>query len=285
MLRIGEFAWLSQVTVETLRHYDRTGLLKPARLDQFTGYRYYSQDQLPRLNRILALKDLGLPLDKVGQMLDQEVSVDELQGILELKLVELEEQAQEAQRRLARVASRLDQTRLEGRIPGFEVLLKTTQTQRIASVRETITNWDQEVVGPTYTRMFDEVGEHLRSQGLKGAGAGIALYHHQAPYIDGGGGERELDVEAAIPADAPVAESERVKVRELPEGEVAYTVHHGAFGGLSSAKQALFAWIETNGYHLAGPIREVYLHFDANHGADYDSPRHVTEVQFPVEKD
>ena len=57
MLTIGEFAYLCQVTVETLRHYDRVRLLKPAHLDKFTGYRYYSLDQLPRLNRILALKN------------------------------------------------------------------------------------------------------------------------------------------------------------------------------------------------------------------------------------
>ena len=92
MLRIGEFAWLSQVTVETLRHYDRIGLLKPVHLDRFTGYRYYSLNQLPRLNRVLALKDLGLPLKEIARMLDRDVSVDEIRGILEVKEAELKEQ-------------------------------------------------------------------------------------------------------------------------------------------------------------------------------------------------
>jgi DNA-binding transcriptional MerR regulator len=68
MLKIGEFAWLGQVTVETLRHYDRLGLLKPARLDRFTDYRYYALDQLPRLNRILALKGLGLTLEQIARI-------------------------------------------------------------------------------------------------------------------------------------------------------------------------------------------------------------------------
>jgi DNA-binding transcriptional MerR regulator len=62
MFKIGEFSKFSQVTVKTLRYYDQIGLLKPAEVDRFTGYRYYSVDQLPRLNRILALKDLGLSL-------------------------------------------------------------------------------------------------------------------------------------------------------------------------------------------------------------------------------
>ena len=109
MLKIGEFAWLSQVTVETLRHYDRIGLLKPVHLDQFTGYRYYSLGQLPRLNRILALKDLGLPLEKIAQLLDKNISLNEIRGILELIQVELKEQIQETQRHLACVEARLEQ--------------------------------------------------------------------------------------------------------------------------------------------------------------------------------
>src|SRR5512136_502783 len=148
MLKIGDFAWLSQVTVETLRHYDRIGLLKPVRLDRFTGYRYYSLDQLPRLNRILALKDLGLPLEKIRQMLDREISVDEMRGILELQQTELEEQVRAVQKRLARVTARLKQMEMEGNMSNFAVLLKTVKPQRIASVRETIPSWDQDVVGP-----------------------------------------------------------------------------------------------------------------------------------------
>ena len=58
MFKIGEFSRFSQVTVKTLRYYDEIGLLKPARVDPFTGYRYYSASQFPRLHRILALKDL-----------------------------------------------------------------------------------------------------------------------------------------------------------------------------------------------------------------------------------
>ncbi|MBM3146155.1 MAG: MerR family transcriptional regulator, partial [Chloroflexi bacterium] len=60
MLKIGDFSKLSRVSVKTLRYYDGIGLLKPLQVDRFTAYRYYSYEQLPRLNRILALKDLGM---------------------------------------------------------------------------------------------------------------------------------------------------------------------------------------------------------------------------------
>jgi DNA-binding transcriptional MerR regulator len=59
MIKIGDFAHLSQVSVVTLRYYDEMDLLKPVKVDDFTGYRYYSAEQLSRLNRILALKDLA----------------------------------------------------------------------------------------------------------------------------------------------------------------------------------------------------------------------------------
>jgi DNA-binding transcriptional MerR regulator len=284
MLKISEFAWLSQVTVETLRHYDRLGLLKPDHLDQFTGYRYYSLAQLPRLNCILALKDLGLSLEEIARMLDQRIKVDEIRGILATQQAELEREIQEATRRLARVEARLKQIEMEGKMPEHEVLLKAVQSQWIASVRQTIPGWDQDVFGPTLTRMFDEVGEHLSRQGVEYVGTGIALYH-ESHFIHLGGQRELADVEAALPIAGPVPESDRVKVRELPRTEAAFAVHHGSFSGLPLAKQAVFAWIEANGYRRAGPIREVYLHHDPDHQANEDSPRHVTEVQFPVEKD
>ena len=62
MVSIGEFARLGGVSVRTLRHYDEIGLLRPAQVDPVTGYRGYLASQLGQLNRILALKELGLSL-------------------------------------------------------------------------------------------------------------------------------------------------------------------------------------------------------------------------------
>lgn len=66
MIKIGEFSQLSQVTVKTLHHDDEMGLLKPAHIDAFTNYRYYTVEQLPRINRIMALKELGLTLEQIA---------------------------------------------------------------------------------------------------------------------------------------------------------------------------------------------------------------------------
>src|SRR5215470_13067245 len=105
MFRIGDFSGLTGVSVKTLHHYDDIGLFKPLRADPFTGYRYYSFDQLPRLNRILALKDLGFPLGQIARILDNDLTLEQLTGMLRLRQAELQQQADEAQERLARVAA------------------------------------------------------------------------------------------------------------------------------------------------------------------------------------
>jgi DNA-binding transcriptional MerR regulator len=74
MFKIGDFSRLTRVSVKALRHYDRLGLLEPARVDPLNGYRYYSSEQLSGLNSILALKDLGFSLEQVSLLLDEEMS-------------------------------------------------------------------------------------------------------------------------------------------------------------------------------------------------------------------
>ncbi len=283
MLKIGEFAWLGQVTVETLRHYDRLGLLIPARLDRFTEYRYYTLDQLPRLNRILALKDLGLSLEEIGHMLDEHIKVEGIRSILQAQQAELVREVQASQKRLARVEARLKLIDLEGKMPEHEVLLKTVEAQWIASTRQTLSSWEQDVFGPSLSQMFDRVGEYLNRGGVWPAGPGITLYHDDR--VDPDNSQRgEPDIETALPIAGPIAGSSQVAVRQMPATQVAYTVHRGSFTGLLAAKQAVFAWVEANGYRRTGPICEVYLRFDGNHAANQDSPNHVTEIQIPVSK-
>ncbi|MBI5961659.1 MAG: MerR family transcriptional regulator [Chloroflexi bacterium] len=283
MLKIGEFAWLGQVTVETLRHYDRLGLLIPAHLDPLTDYRYYALDQLPRLNRILALKDLGLSLEDIARMLDNNIEAGEIRHILQAQQTELVRAVQASQQRLARVEARLKQIDQEGKMSEHEVLLKTVEAQWIASVRQTLSSWEQEVFGPTLSGLFDQVGEYLNRQNVKPVGPGMALYHADR-LVQLSSQRGEPDIETALPIAGPMPGSDLITIRQMPRTQVAYTVHHGSFAGLFPAKQAVFAWVEANGYQHAGPICEVYLHFDDDRQANQDSPRHVTELQLPVTK-
>src|SRR5829696_9128903 len=109
MFKIGEFSRLAQVPVPTLRYYDQVGLLKPVEVDRFTGYRYYSVTQLPRLNRILALKGLGFSLEQIGLALDEGLTPEQMRGMLRLRHAQISQLLNEAQSQLVEVEARLQQ--------------------------------------------------------------------------------------------------------------------------------------------------------------------------------
>ena len=92
MLKIGDFSKLSRVSVRMLRHYDDIGLLKPAQIDEFTGYRYYHEEQLFAIGRITALKDMGFSLADIIKMLAVYEDKDQIDAFLVKKQVELEQE-------------------------------------------------------------------------------------------------------------------------------------------------------------------------------------------------
>jgi DNA-binding transcriptional MerR regulator len=133
MLKIGEFAELGQVTVKTLHHYDTLGLLKPAHVDPFTNYRFYTVVQLARIHRIMALKEFGLSLDEIGLMLDETVSAEQIRDMLRLRQAEFRQQMREAQRRIALIEYRLHMIEAESAFPQLDVVIKRLEPLRVLS--------------------------------------------------------------------------------------------------------------------------------------------------------
>src|SRR5579864_8428056 len=249
MMKIGDFSKLSQVSIKTLRYYDEMGLLKPTEIDRFTSYRYYSVSQLPRLNRILALKDLGFSLEQIAQALDEGVSSEQLRGMLRLKRAELQQQIVGEQARLARVEARLSTIAMEGTMPDYDVVIKQVEPQLVASVRDTLPGY------PAVGRLFDEVYGFLARSGVNGLTAlGAAIWHDNEYKTS------DIDGEAAVFLKQPVPESGRVRVYELPAATMASVVHKGAYNAFSQAYEAIGRWIDANGYRITGPNREVYLY-------------------------
>ena len=268
MFRIGDFARLAQVSTRALRFYDRLDLLKPAVVDSFTDYRYYTIDQLPRLNRILALKDLGFSLEQIRRLLTEELSAGQLRGMLRLKRAEAEQQVREAQERLARVEARLRLIEQEDVMSNYEIVIKKVEPQWVASVRGII---------PTYQdagRLFNELYAYL---GQLGAGGLSGAIWHDEEYKD-----RDVDAEVIAYLKSRVSESGRVKVYELPAATMASVVHNGAYNKFNQAYNALTKWIEANGYKIVGPSRELYLY--STQPVTQDNETYVSEIQFPVEK-
>lgn len=273
MLKIGDFSRLSQVTIKTLRYYDQTGLLKPEAVDPFTGYRYYTLDQLPRLNRILVLKDLGLSLEQIARLLDDTLTTDEIRGMLRLKRAALEQEIHDAQARMARLENRLRQIEMEGKMPEQEIIVKRIEPQQVVSVRRIVPD------GSKIREFMVEVEEAVRQAGIKPSGAWMVLYHHA------GFRYRDLDVEAAVPVDAAAIDpaslsSGRLTIRTIPAIDAAVTtLLRGGYEGIGDAYHALDLYLHDHGHEYLGPAREIYLR-----GADsaQTPAEYLTEVQYPV---
>jgi DNA-binding transcriptional MerR regulator len=271
MIRIGDFARLGQVSVVTLRHYDDIGLLKADKIDNYTGYRYYSVAQLPRLNRILALKDLGFSLEQIERVLNGVITLEQLRGMLTLKHAELEQHLAEEQGRLVRIAARLKQIELEDSMSGYDVVLKTIAPMIIVSRRVTIPTNDQV---PQYLNpAFEDVWKYAKEQKAVITGSHFAIWHQPADVYT-----NEI-AEAAVPVDRPLASTDRVEVYELPETLVASAVHHGNFADFTQLHVAILQWMESNGYDPIGTYHEIYIKHDPDNYLDS-----TTEVQYPVKR-
>ncbi len=152
MLKIGDFSRLSQVSVKTLRYYDEVALLKPTQVDEVSGYRYYSVAQLRQLHRILALRDLGFSLDQIGYVLEADLSIEELRGMLRLRRAEQQQRLLKEQERLDRVGALLQLIHQENTVNTDAVITKDTAAQRFASIRKTIPAYNQ--IGQLFAALF-----------------------------------------------------------------------------------------------------------------------------------
>ncbi|MGB2700615.1 MAG: MerR family transcriptional regulator [Candidatus Phosphoribacter baldrii] len=266
MITIGEFARLGQVSVRMLRHYDALGLLVPARVDGSTGHRYYEFAQLARLNRLCALKDLGFTLERLRAILDEQVSAEELRGMLRLRHEELAERIESDRTRLADVERRLRSIESEGTMSEHDVIVTSLDAVRVAVARTSVEGPLEvaAVIGP----MFATLAATLSSHGLP-SGPPIACYAMDQS------GAMELTV--AFPYDGAPADD--LEIIDLPAVPRAASVRHlGAMDSIHSTWAALMGWIEASGLRCDGPGREVYLNTEP---AD-DQTTWVTEIQQPV---
>ena len=258
---ISEFARLGQVSVRMLRHYDAIGLLGPAYVEPGTGYRVYSPDQLPALNRIVALKDLGFDLRQVAALMTAEFDAAELRGMLRLRQADLESQAREVSTRLAAVGARLRMIETEDAMPQ-DYVVKTVPATRLVALSATL---DPDTMGEHIEPLFVRVGAALEHE--DGAlSTPIATY---AETEDG-----MAVVVGYAWSGPPPAGFDRV---DLPTAEAVCGVHLGPMHDIRASWQDLHRWVVDNGYTFAGPARELYVRARSADQSDW-----VTELQQPV---
>ena len=261
MLGIGAVARLAGVSVRTLRYYDEIGLLRPVWTDPNTGYRWYEVDQLHRLHRIVAMRDLGVRLVDIGRLLDDDLSVDELRGILLLRRAEAHDRMAAEAARLARVEARLEQMK-GGPVTEFDVVVKETDPQWAVGISETLAGLDD--IGPAHARLWPRVHAVLDRLGVE--------FHPPSIAIERGTGP--IAFTAALPVPDDVRDpDDGAEAFEIPGlARAATTVLRG--DDFDGGFRALFDWVEQTGEQRAGELREVYL--------DCDGPRDTWVVELQV---
>jgi DNA-binding transcriptional MerR regulator/predicted transcriptional regulator YdeE len=264
-MRIGDFARLGQVSVRMLRHYDSIGLLHPARVDEFTGHRTYTAAQIAGLHRIVALKELGLSLEEIGEVLD-DCTPKEFTAMLQRRRAELEDTVQVAQQRLAAVQYRLHLLEQEHTMATHDFVTKQAGPMRIAGTTATFDSvpLDTSQVGPLFASAAQQVAASGGTPAL-----GVGIYD-----ADDAGIRLTAGYETT---------SERIdglEIIDLPATTVVSTMHLGAMSGIGASWEALARWCEDNGHEFAGPCRELYHKVTDNPAQD----DWVTELQQPINR-
>lgn len=277
MIRIGEFSRLARVPVPTLRFYDQAGLLRPAEVDRFTGYRYYSHEQLARLHRILALKGLGFELEQIANLLDGAFDADAMRAMLLLRQTQIRKELDDAQQQLREVDSWLRQLEKDGEKGRHDVLLRRVEPVLVALVRDNLPN--HAAVGALFGEAYEALGKHVESAIAPNPGEGG---NTMVIWYDGEFKESGVDGAAAFVLRHPVPSAGRMQVVELPAMTAAATVHRGDYESIGDAHTAVLRWIWESEYRISGPDREVYLYNRAPLRRDDDT--YVTEIQYPVER-
>jgi len=277
MLKIGEFSRLSRVTVKTLHHYDEIGLLTPSRTHPSTSYRYYTLDQLPRLHTIMALKELGLSLEEIGQLLLDDLSADQIRGMYRLKRAELQQRVRDEQARLAQVEFRLRQLELEDTAPVLDIVVKRIEPLFAMTLRRIFrTRQEREVVAKG-------IEEALAKGIIRWSGAvPTAIFYEEefrGEYFDT---EMVVPVDASHPPVVSLGDLGTFTLRELPAIEsVAVYMYQGDYDSLMThTYMRLQQWAVANGYHLSGTWRFLY-HRGPMH--QRDPAEYLTEIQHQLD--
>jgi len=291
MLKIGDFSRLARVTIKALRHYDELGLLKPVRIDSFTGYRYYSADQLPRLHRIIALKDMGLSLEEIARLLQDDVSIMHILDLLHSKQEVIKRRLEDESERLKRVEDWTSEVEKENKLPVYEIIIKRVPPVRVLSVRAMIPNtFDVKPVVDKIFPVLTAMTDYIFQSNAQIVGPLIGIDYGEISE------EANFDIELAFPVSQYVPSRGKYQCKELPGyDQMVTTIHKGGVNSGTPANIALAKWFEANPYQTIGPRREIYLIDFRIVGPERDiifgdtqssSPpdKFVVEIQLPVEK-
>lgn len=271
MLKIGDFSKLSWISIRMLRHYDEIGLLKPEKVDTFTGYRYYDEVQLVTAGRIQALKNMGFGLSVIQEIMEKYSDAGELERFLSVKRQEIEEEGKQLMQKLHLLDSTIRWLRKDGTIMGYDVTLKTLPEHYVASVRKIIPTYAEE--GTLWEILRKETASmHLQECSPSYA---AAIMH------DGEYKEKDVDVEIQRAVAGTCSDTEHVKFKTVPPVLIASVTFQGGYEQITQVSSTVAKWIRDNGYEYDGVSFNIY---HAGPGETQNPDEYITEICYPVKK-
>ena len=268
-LKIGEFSQLMQVTVKTLRHYEQKGLLFPDTVDEWTGYRYYSVDQMQKLQAIRDLQNLGFSLDEIKDLFDDNSHIPSIRQLTE-KIKETEAQL----RLLIARRNRL----LEWRNSRKE--MKTMEKFSIQSLPEIIVASHREVL-PDYAAIgpmcIGKIGPEMQRLGCKCPSPGYCFtVEHDREYKP-----TDVDIEYCEQVEEMGEDSAIIQFKRLPAVPKALCMKHvGPYERFYESFIEAFRYIEEKGYKPVGQHRTCYVDGAWN---QQDPEKWLSIIQIPIE--
>ena len=262
MLKIGEFSKLSHTTVKALRFYEKEGLLLPASVDEWTGYRLYESAQLETAAKIKSFRQLGFSIEEIKSIFSGE-DVMKILTAREERLLELQ---QKTALQISVIKFFMEEKEMK-----YQVTLKEIPEMIVYSSETTLAEYDDAM------RWIPSVGEEcLRlNPGIRCAEPPYEF----CEYLDGEYKESNVRVRHNEAVTTFGKENERIKFRTLPAAKVLSIYHRGAYDTIGEAYAFIVEYAEKNGYEIAGLARESYIDGIWNKESPCDW---LTEVQLPV---
>lgn len=265
---IGEVARMFRVSVSTLRHYEKIGLLAPEYVDPASGYRYYSTRQFECLNTIRYLRALEMPLDQIRDFLQHR----EVEKIQEMLLQQ--RQAVIRKRRALGVVQRKIENRLRQiqdalQGPLEEVRLVDLPARRVAWLRDNLVPRTYLDLEHSIRRLEEPAQEAVAFLGKVGVGLSL----QRLTRGEYGAYDRVfllLDREDVY----------RGSVETLPPGRWATLRFRGSHRQAGERYVRLLDHLQVHGLAPAGTAMEITMIDD---GMTSDLEQFVTEIQIPVE--
>jgi DNA-binding transcriptional MerR regulator len=263
-LTIGGFSRATFLSVKTLRHYHRVGLLEPADVDPATGYRRYASDQIPTAQVIRRFRDLGMPLEEIGSVLRAPDQATRSQ-LIAAYLTRLEESLAETQRAVASLRDLLEHPSPPGPIERRRVL--ATQAAAITTTVDVadLAGWYQGAIG--------EIHATVSTQRIVSGGPPGGIY------ADGLFSDERGEATVFVPVESEVRRIGRVRPFAAPPAELAVITHRGSHADVDRSYGALATYVSEHALAIDGPVREYYL--VGRHDTD-DEQAWMTEIGWPI---